>query len=829
MDEPRPARSAFGALLRRYRVAAGLSQEALAERARMSTSGIGALERGDRRVPYRETVKLLAEALNLGPAEQMRLESTAARPRPGAAASAAGAVRDGVRRRHNLPLSLTSFHGRIHEIEELRELLGRRRAITLVGAGGVGKTRLAVETLASFAHDVPDGAWFVDLASLRDPTLVVASIAAVFGIQQSAGTSLLDSLSISLQPRELILLLDNCEHLLASCAEVCEALLRACPRLRIVATSREPLRTDGEYLFRVPSLGVPPLLPELDRHEVSDFPAVALFLERARAIGYRAIPDKADHAAIGSICRRLDGIPLAIELAAARTSSMDVAQIEARLASRFTLLTNGRRTALSRQQTLREALEWSFDLLTPVEQQFLCRLAVFANSCTVEAAEKICADGETIASADVVGLLGALFDKSLVVAVADADVPRYGMLETTRAYALERLERSAEFAALHARLAAHCLEVLLQAEKDDRDHAAGALRPGRLAADLDNFRSALAWSLRPGGGNPKLGGRLLYLLRGQLRSSGFSADGIGWAQTALALLGNDADAALTAGLELALAQFYLVTGPISAALTAAQRAVSHYERLDDRGQLAEALQRYGMATQWLGRRRDAELAYERALAIARDLREPRLIAWLLWRRAECSEPDDLETRVALLREASSIFEGIGDESGNATIRAAFGEAAYLAGDIADAVADSRAALAAFQRLGNRTNAAATAADIAGYSCAAGEFEEARTFAREALATGREVGAAMTAASAIGHLAAVAAARAQGPEAARLLGAAELQFALCGQEPGCTERSFHERTRAALRVTLGDDEALAALIAEGARWNTERAVKEALLI
>ena len=342
-------------------------------------------------------------------------------------------------RRHNLPAELTSFVGRRKELLELPGVLASSRLLSLTGAGGVGKTRLAVRLASGLVNEFPDGVWLVDLAPLSVPDLVAQTIATALGVREGPQRSARDALLDTLRDRELLLVLDNCEHLIAACAELVEALLRGAPALRILATSREALGVSGETVCRVPSLSLPEALASVPVDALVDSEATQLFIERASAVdpAFTPTPDNAD--AIARICRRLDGIPLAIELAAARVVVLSPEQIEARLQDRFRLLTGGARTAVARQRTLEATVDWSYQLLSDVERQLLSRLSVFPAAWTLEAAEHVCG-GDGIDEHDVLDLLSRLVSKSLVVVDSEfAGERRYRFLETVRQYARERL------------------------------------------------------------------------------------------------------------------------------------------------------------------------------------------------------------------------------------------------------------------------------------------------------------------------------------------------------------------------------------------------------
>jgi non-specific serine/threonine protein kinase len=408
---------------------------------------------------------------------------------------------------HNLPAPLTSFVGRERELAEVERLLGTTRLLTLTGVGGGGKTRLALQVARAVLARYPDGVWLVELAALADPALVPQAAAAALGVQEQAGRPLRDTLVAALKARELLLVLDNCEHLLVGCAELAETLLQACPRLRVLATSREPLRVPGEVAWRVPSLTLPAAQQEAALEDLLHCESVRLFDERARsALPAFAVAEQ-DPGALAYLSRRLDGIPLAIELAAARVSALSVAQLATRLDGYFRLLTGGSRTALPRQQTLQATLDWSHALLAEAERVLFRRLAVFAGGLTLEAAEAVCA-GDGLDEAAVLDLLSGLVDKSLVLAeVGEAGLVRYRLLEPLRQYARDHLRAAGEAERVQERHAAWYLALAEQAEPE-------LCRPGktasfeRLESELDNIRAGLEWSRPPAGGAAEMGLRL---------------------------------------------------------------------------------------------------------------------------------------------------------------------------------------------------------------------------------------------------------------------------------------------------------------------------------
>ena len=349
---------------------------------------------------------------------------------------------------NNLPQQVTSFIGRDRELSELRRGLRKGRLVTILGAGGLGKTRLSLQAAADVMDDYPDGIWLVELAPIADARMVPQAIASVLGVKEETGRPVSEALIKAVGDRRLLLILDNCEHLLAACADVCRRLLQAGPHLRILASSREPMHVAGETTFPLPALAMPDADQTVAPSALAQYEAVHLFLDRAAAALPSFRVNDQNATAIVDICRRLDGIPLAIELAAARVRALSVQAIAERLTNRFVLLTGGDRTALPRQQTLRASIDWSHDLLTDKERTLFRRLAVFAGGWTLEAAECVAA-GDEVAESEVLGLLADLVDKSLVM--VDADGGRYGFLETVRQYATERLANAPDGDATRSR------------------------------------------------------------------------------------------------------------------------------------------------------------------------------------------------------------------------------------------------------------------------------------------------------------------------------------------------------------------------------------------
>ncbi|MQY08203.1 ATP-binding protein [Actinomadura macrotermitis] len=472
-------------------------------RARLMRALYASGRQADALAQYESARAALADALGVDPSPELRDVHLAVLRHDADLTPAAPA--DGPR--GNLPTRLTSFIGRDEDLKQVAGLLEEGRLVTLTGPGGAGKTRLSLESGERLAGSAPDGVWFVGLAPVEDPAEVPSAVLTALGLRETvllpagrgrlavadAGDPL-DRLAAALRGKRLLLLLDNCEHLLDAAARLADRLLAGCPGVRILATSREPLGITGETLWPVEPLEPPP--PDAGTGTAAAYPAVRLFADRAVAVSPRFAVTGANVADVVRICRALDGMPLAIELAAARLRAMSPAQIAARLGDRFRLLNAGSRTALPRHQTLRAVVEWSWDLLDGPERALWRRLAVFHGGATLEAAEEVCA-GPELDRADVLDVLAALVDKSLVLTDTAVDPPRYRMLETIRAYGLERLAAAGEEEAVRRRHAAAMVGLAEAAEP--HLFRAGQLEwLARLAADHDNLQAALRWAAGTG-------------------------------------------------------------------------------------------------------------------------------------------------------------------------------------------------------------------------------------------------------------------------------------------------------------------------------------------
>ncbi|MGH8896269.1 MAG: BTAD domain-containing putative transcriptional regulator [Egibacteraceae bacterium] len=531
--------------------------------------------------------------------------------------------------RHNLPAQLTTFVGREAEIAKVGKLVEAGRLVTLTGAGGCGKTRLALEVAAALLQGQPDGAWFVDLAPLADPDLVPITVAADLGVPEEAGRPLVDLLVDHLRPRRLLLMLDNCEHLVSAVAELVDRLLRACSGLRVLVTSREVLGVPGEVAWRVPSLSSPDPDVRSSPEELVRYESVRLFLERARATRVERSPGAEDMEAVAAVCARLDGIPLAIELAAARTAVLSVGQIAARLDDRFRLLTTGSRTALPRHQTLRAAVEWSHDLLELSERTLFRRLAVFAGSFMLEAAETVCSEAG-VEAGDVLDLLAQLVGKSVVLMDDRGSSDRYRLPETIRQYAREQLIKAGEHAQVRSRHRDWYLRLAegVEAQAFGID---GQAALEWLDVEHDNFRAALEWSLEDPGGT-EAGLRLthalnpLWLLRGHCR------EGLVWMEALSGRPGGDhamASAVLRRAANLAWRM-----GDLSGAVRLSDQALALARRSGGRRHVGAALKTVGGLAMIRGELERARALLTESVTIGRELGDQVLVngslLWLAW-------------------------------------------------------------------------------------------------------------------------------------------------------------------------------------------------------
>lgn len=524
--------------------------------------------------------------------------------------------------RHNLPAQMTSFIGREQEMAEIKQAIARYRLVTLTGSGGTGKTRLSLQVAADALDQFSDGVCFVELASLSDPALIPQTILSTVGVHEQQGKTALQTLVQHLHEKRLLLILDNCEHLIEACAQLADHLLQNAPAIKILASSREALGVQGEMAWHVPSLSIPDIKQSPTIDQLSQYEAVRLFIDRALLVQPRFTVTNDNAPSIAQICFRLDGIPLAIELAAARVKALSVDQIAARLDNRFRLLTSGARTALPRQQTLRAMIDWSYELLSEDEKRLLRRLAVFAGGWTLEAAEQICAnEGNEL---EVLDLLTHLVDKSLVI----VDEARFHMLETTRQYAREKLFESGEGETLRDRhleyftkfVAEHDFSnIRLISQPIDVD-----LAINNMKIEQDNLRAALQWAVdsRPGA---------ILNLAAPMSSFWMTAsreEGRQWMEKVIPLT-HGMVSAQRVSMMFSLAHCLAAGGVSDKARRVASDSLADAQLLGDKTLLAFAFATYASI---YGELENAEAAipyYEQALSLARETGNTSALAFAL--------------------------------------------------------------------------------------------------------------------------------------------------------------------------------------------------------
>ena len=740
--------------------------------------------------------------------------------------------------KHNLPAPRTSFVGREREMTEIKRTLSMTRLLTLTGVGGAGKTRLALEVARDLTGAYPDGVWMVELAPLSEPELVAQEVARALEVAEHPGQVLTDTLMDALDDKELLLVVDNCEHVVEAVAQLVDALLDSCSRLRVLATSREPLGLGGEVLWQVPPLSLPgttdgvpdggSTVESLMRYE-----GVRLFIDRARL----RLPDfkltQENAGATVRVCRKLEGIPLAIELATARMGALAVEQVAQRLDVSLDVLKGASHTAEARQQTLRATLDWSHNLLSEVEQAMFRRLSVFAGGWTLEAAEAV-GTGNGIEQDDVLDLLGGLVDKSLVMAgLAAGGEVRYRMLEPIRQYALEKLEESGEADEVQGRHVAFFLAVAEEAEPE----LAGPQQSvwvERLEGEHDNLREALSQVLDRGGGD--LGLRFGGALWRFWIARGYISEGARWLQSVLASSGPRLTPPRVKALE-GMGWMYQHQGDYERAEATYEEMLMLSKELGDKGNVATALNSLGTVAAQQGNNELAKTLLRENLEVIEELEEEGNPATPLKKFYVCNllgylainEEDDYARGTTLWEESLVLARDVGDNYLVGMTLANLGHPAVLQGDYERARALSEEALTLAHELGSAgVEIMPTALVNLGLAALGlGEHERATASFEEALVMSQNMGRKPQVIEALEGMASLAGAMVDASRAARLWGAAEAAREATGIiafSPG--EWVLHEPHLVAARSRLGEAAWEEALV-EGRAMSLDRAAEYAL--
>ena len=703
---------------------------------------------------------------------------------------------------HNLPVQLSSFIGREREIREVKGLLSTSRLLTLTGVGGAGKTRLALQVAADLLDQFPDGAWLAEFAGLADPALVPQTVAASLGLREQWGRPILPILTDFLQSRTTLLVMDNCEHVIAECAGLADHLLRASPGLRILATSQTTLDVPGEVAYGVPPLGVPDPRAAPSAEQLTQFEAVRLFVERA-SLGRPGFTVTADNAvALAQVVHQLDGIPLAIELAAARTKVMSVHQISERLADRFRLLTAGARTAAPRQQTLKAAMDWSYELLTDPERALLRRLSVFAGGWTLEAAETVCPGGD-VESDKVLDLLAGLVDRSLVLVEETAGgASRYRLLETVRQYGRGRLRASGEEERTKTRHRDWCLLLAEEAERHLQGPEASAW-VDRLETEHDNLRAALE-SCKTVEGGAEYWLRLAGALWRFWDMRGYWTEGRAWLDGALA---QTADESTPSRVKVIIGAAYLASyqGDFDRAVTLVQESLELSERLGDTRGKVSCLNIMGFDACRLEKYDRAAALGKESFALSQEVGdwwgavEARTVLAIVARAQ-----GDFERASALLEEIVFQVRQLGDKFRLAEALNYLGLVKRELGDYARAKALLEESLALAQELKDKWATAFALSNLGIVAWYQKDYPRAADLFAKSLRLRVEVGEKRGIVTSLAGLAAVAAAQGQGERAAVLFSVAEALRETIGVPLPPFIRSTFEQQVADTRGWLGEE-------------------------
>ncbi len=704
---------------------------------------------------------------------------------------------------NNLPQQVTSFIGREKEIEDVKSLLGKKRLLTLTGSGGCGKTRLALQVAAEVLEQYPQGIWLVELAALTDPLLVAQAVASIVGVREEAGKPILQTLVTSLKDKKLLLVLDNCEHLLSACAHLVHTLMRACPDFKVVASSREGLGIAGETVYRIPSLSIPDLKHTETIASLSLYDSVRLFVERASSALPSFTVTNANAPAVASVCHRLDGIPLALELAGARVRSLSVEEIDSKLDNRFRLLTGGSRTSLPRQQTLRALIDWSYTLLSVPEQTLLSRMSVFAGGWTLEAVEQVCSGGD-LESMDVLDLLMALVDKSLVSYDDLRGQSRYRLLETVRQYARDRLMENAEGSTYRGRQRDYYLTMA----EEIRPKLSGldqSLWLDWLEIEHDNLRQSFTVCEEDPDG-AAMGLRLAIALGSFWIVRDYLSEGRGYCMTFLARERNAAPTPERATALVVAGNLTYCQGDLKAAQELYEEALAVREQLGDRRGSAGALGSLGNVAHLQGDYGRARGLFEQALAISRELDIP---AWeavslgclgnlVIDMGDDAAAQDYLVAALALNRQ-------LGNRGDEATSLNSLGTIAFAHSNFVEAIQYHEQALAIALEIGSRHQEGDYRFNLANAHAGLGETSAASALYCQSFSMLHAGGDIRSLTDKLETLAAFFMEQGDDESACRLWGAAEAVHEVSGSSRRASNQQDYDRNLTELRLTLCEED------------------------
>jgi len=728
---------------------------------------------------------------------------------------------------NNLPTQLTSFIGREREMREATKRLENARLLTLIGPGGTGKTRLSIQLGTEMLPNFSDGVWFIELAPLADPALILQSIASVLGVRSQAGMPLLNTVTDYLRAKNLLLILDNCEHLVDASAQLADEFLHTAPHIKIIASSREALGISGETVYRVPSLSLPNQA-YVTYEALMGFESVQLFAERASAANPKFQITDENASAIAQICSRLDGIPLAIELAASRVSAFTPEKIAKRLDDRFKLLTGGSRTALPRQQTLRALIDWSYDILSQPECTLLRRLSVFAGGWVFEAAEFICSD------MDVLELLPQLVNKSLVTLDDEGDEPRYRLLETIRQYARDKLLESGEAAEIRNRHLGYHVQLTENAEL--QLYGKMALNwVNRLEAEYDNLRAAIEWGLD---NNVMAVLRMAGALPNFWFRRGYESEGIKWIHEALERVQRlpelEGDAArdrlaIIAKSWQSVAFMAFSQGDMLNASAAAATCADYARQLGDKKLLATVLIFEASSKMMSGRFDDVDAIMHEAMSIVDESNDPFAIgmAYGMLGSRMIMAGNDSEEAQAYTAKALAALKGNENRFGHAMVLFAMAMGARFNGRFDEARAQFTPLLPVFRDMGDYHRSNMIRSEIAHIERLEGDHEKAAVMYRETILEWKRLGHRAAVANQLECFAFIAKAHEQPERATKLFGAAELLRELINIDMSQMERVEYEREVSSLKANM-DEKVFAVLWSEGRTMTMEQAIELVLM-